>query len=73
GLVTRDKLSNPSNYAVVTISEGARLIDGDVIEYGETDAYGHRKLGGVGQITADLIKRLTGQNVLYQQLGYMMR
>ena len=73
GLVMRDKLSNPSNYAVVTISEGARMIDGDVIEYGESDAYGHRKLGGVGQITADLIKRLTGQNVLYQQLGYMMR
>ena len=73
GLVTGDKLSNPSNYAVVTISEGARMIDGDVVEYGDSDAYGHRKLGGVGQVTADLIKRLTGENVLYQQLGYMMR
>lgn len=73
GLLAHDKLTNPSNYAVVTISEGARMIDGDVIEFGEADAYGHRKLGGVGQLTADLVKRLTGQNVLYQQLGYLMR
>lgn len=73
GLVAHDKFSNPSNYAVVTISEGARLVDGEVIESGEADAYGHRKLGGVGQLTADMIKRLTGQNVLYQQLGYLMR
>jgi 6-phosphofructokinase 1 len=72
-LLMSDKMANPSGYAVVTISEGARMIGGDIIQVGEPDAYGHRKLGGIGQITADLIKRLTGHNTLYQQLAYLMR
>ena len=45
----------------------------DVIETGEEDAYGHRKLGGVGLLMSDEIKRLTGQDIIYQQLAYMMR
>lgn len=68
-----DKRNNPSNYALVTISEGAIMEGGEVIETGEADAYGHRKLGGVGMITAEEIKRITGQNIMYQQLGYLMR
>ncbi len=68
-----DKRNNASNYAIMTISEGAIMEGGEVIESGEADAYGHRKLGGVGEITADAIKKLTGQNIMYQQLGYLMR
>ncbi|MGQ9492003.1 MAG: 6-phosphofructokinase [Anaerolineae bacterium] len=68
-----DKRANPSNYAIMTISEGATIIGGTTVEWGEADAYGHRKLGGIGQITADLIKKYTGENMIYQQLGYMMR
>jgi ATP-dependent phosphofructokinase / diphosphate-dependent phosphofructokinase len=72
-MLLEDKRNNPSNYAIVTISEGAIMEGGDVIESGEADAYGHRKLGGVGEITAEQIKKLTGQNIIYQQLGYLMR
>src|SRR5512139_2501704 len=72
-LLVEDKHSNPSNYAVMTISEGATMIGGDIVETGEADAYGHRKLGGVGQLTGDLIKKITGENIIYQQLGYLMR
>jgi 6-phosphofructokinase len=68
-----DKRNNPSNYAIVTISEGGIMEGGEVIETGEEDAYGHRKLGGVGELAAEQIKKLTGQNVMYQQLGYLMR
>ncbi len=68
-----DKRGKPSNYAMVTISEGAILEGGEVIESGEADAYGHRKLGGVGVVLSEEVKRLTGQNIMYQQLGYMMR
>ena len=57
----------------MTISEGATVIGGDIIETGEADAYGHRKLGGVGQLTSDMIKKITGENTIYQQLGYLMR
>ncbi len=71
--IMRDKRDNPSNYAMLTISEGARMIDGDIIESGDADAYGHRKLGGIGQLTGSALKKLTGQEVLNQQIAYMMR
>ena len=72
-LVMKDKNENPSNYAMVTISEGAHMVGGKVVEFGEADAYGHRKLGGIGQITGEALKKLTGQNIIYQQLSYLMR
>lgn len=72
-LVMADKRGNPSNYAMVTISEGAHMIGEMTVEYGEADAYGHRKLGGIGEITAEAIKKLTGQNIIYQRLSYLMR
>ena len=68
-----DKRSNPSNYAIMTVSEGAKFEGGDVVEYGDTDMFGHRKLGGIGLLFAGEIKRLTGEEVLYQQLAYLMR
>lgn len=68
-----DKRNNPSNYAILTVSEGATLEGGEVIESGEADAYGHRKLGGVGEILSEELKKKTGQHVMYQQLGYLMR
>jgi 6-phosphofructokinase 1 len=68
-----DKRSNPSNYAMVTISEGAIMEGGDVIETGEADAYGHRKLGGVGEMMSAEIKKRTGQDIMYQQVAYLMR
>lgn len=72
-LIAEDQDANPSKYAIMTISEGATPIGGDVMEYGEEDAYGHRKLGGVGEWTAEKIKEITGREVTYQHLGYMMR
>ncbi len=71
--LAEDKRNNSSNYAIMTISEGAIMEGGEIIETGEADAYGHRKLGGVGEMAAAEIKRLTGQNIMYQQLGYLMR
>ncbi len=72
-LVMKDKKANPSNYAMVTISEGAHMVGGKVVEFGETDAYGHRKLGGIGEITGEALKKITGQNIINQRLSYLMR
>jgi 6-phosphofructokinase len=73
GLIMEDKQANPSNYAMLTISEGARMVSGEVLLSGEADAYGHRKLGGIGMQTGEVLKKLTGQNIIYQQLSYLMR
>jgi len=68
-----DKRSNPSNYAIMTISEGAQMVGGNVVEYGQEDAYGHKKLGGIGAITGEAIQKLTGAHTIYQQVAYLMR
>jgi ATP-dependent phosphofructokinase / diphosphate-dependent phosphofructokinase len=68
-----DQRANPSTYAMMTISEGAAMIGGDLVLTGEEDAYGHRKLGGIGQRTGEQLKEVTGQGIIYQQLGYLMR
>jgi 6-phosphofructokinase 1 len=72
-LLASDQRSNPSNYAIVAIGEGAFPRGGAPIEAGTEDAYGHRKLGGVGRFLGESLSRLTGDDILYQQVGYLMR
>ncbi|HSK08539.1 MAG TPA: 6-phosphofructokinase [Vicinamibacterales bacterium] len=72
-LLVEDRGRNPSNYALLTISEGAHPKDGGVLESGEEDAYGHRKLGGIGYLVAQEIKKRSGINIMYEQLAYIMR
>ena len=72
-LLVEDKRVNPSNYAMVTISEGARLLGGDMVLSGSADAYGHRKLGGIGVQTGELLKEKTGEGIIFQQVAYLMR
>jgi len=72
-LVTEDRRNNPSNYAIVVVSEGASMIGGDVMEGGPEDAFGHKKLGGIGQATGAALKKLTGVDIVQQQLAYLMR
>jgi ATP-dependent phosphofructokinase / diphosphate-dependent phosphofructokinase len=72
-LLMADRASNPSNYAIVTVSEGATIEGGEMHLRGEADAYGHRKLGGIGQQLAEELKALTGVGMVEQTLGYLMR
>jgi 6-phosphofructokinase 1 len=72
-LVMKDKGANPKNYAMVTISEGAKMSGGEMVLSGSSDAYGHRRLGGIGEETGALLKEITGQNILNQRLSYLMR
>lgn len=72
-LLMEDKRNNTSNYAIMTISEGAQMIAGKIVEYGQEDPYGHKKLGGIGAITSEVLQNLTGMKTIYQQLAYLMR
>ncbi len=72
-LILHDKKLNPSNYAMLTVSEGARPIEGEIMESGEADAYGHKKLGGIGQLVGDMLTKETGERIIYQQVAYLMR
>ncbi|HUG85412.1 MAG TPA: 6-phosphofructokinase [Euzebya sp.] len=72
-LLMKDKHDNPSGYAMVTISEGAHLEEGSMHLSGEEDAYGHRKLGGIGETTGELLRQHTGEGIIAQTVGYLMR
>jgi 6-phosphofructokinase 1 len=73
GLLMADKHANPSGYAMMTISEGATMIGGEMVRGGIEDPYGHQKLGGIGAITGETLKEITGEGIIHQQIGYLMR
>jgi ATP-dependent phosphofructokinase / diphosphate-dependent phosphofructokinase len=68
-----DRRRNPSNYALVTVSEGAQPKGGVIHESGEEDAYGHKKLGGIGYWVSQEIRKRGSVNIMYEQLAYIMR
>jgi ATP-dependent phosphofructokinase / diphosphate-dependent phosphofructokinase len=80
-LLVADRRKNPSRYSIVLISEGAMFEGGDMVFEGEaTDAYGHKKLGGIGEIVGEKIKDLSAKfnkgkkiDVIIQKLGYLVR
>jgi len=73
GLLMQDKRANPSHYAMMTISEGAHEIGKEVIQTGVSDPYGHKKLGGIGAVTAEKLERMTGVKTMCQEVAYLMR
>ncbi len=80
-LLVEDRNHNPSRYSVVLISEGAMYKGGEMIfESDEKDAYGHAKLGGIGDLVSREIKDRTAKynkgktiNIINQKLGYLVR
>lgn len=72
-LLLEDKRNNPSRYSLVVASEGAMWTGGQLAEYGEADAYGHRKKVDVGHALAQEIKQLTGEDTMSSDLTYDLR
>ncbi|MGA2370580.1 MAG: 6-phosphofructokinase [Candidatus Korobacteraceae bacterium] len=80
-LLIFDRNKNPSKYSVVLVSEGAMFEGGDMIFEREVkDAFGHKKLGGIGNVISERIKELSARfnggkalDVMTQSLGYLVR
>ena len=80
-LLVKDRKANPSNYSVLLISEGAMYEGGEMVFTDRTtDAYGHAKLGGIGDLVSAQIKDISPKfnngkpvDVVNQKLGYMVR
>ena len=73
GLLVNEKRENPSNYALVVLSEGARWHGYAVEEYGLPDANGRRKKASVAESLSDEIKRRTGEETIVSDLTYDLR
>ena len=72
-ILLNDKRNNPSNYALIILSEGAEWQGYTVKEYGEADAFGHRKKMSVAEDLSDEIKRATGEDTVVSDLSYDLR
>jgi 6-phosphofructokinase 1 len=72
-LLVKDKRNNPSNYALVILSEGAEWEGYTVQEYGEADAFGHRKKMSVAEDLSNEIKATTGEETIVSDLTYDLR
>ena len=80
-LLVSDRRKNPSRYAVVLVSEGAMFQGGHVMfERETTDAFGHKKLGGIGDLVSERLKELSPRynngktiDIINQKLGYLVR
>jgi 6-phosphofructokinase 1 len=80
-LLSGDRRMNPSRYAVVLVAEGAQFHGGEMsIKDRATDAYGHKKLGGIGDMVSEKLKELSPRfndgkrvNTISQGLGYLVR
>jgi ATP-dependent phosphofructokinase / diphosphate-dependent phosphofructokinase len=72
-LLMEDKRANPSNYALVVLSEGAKWEGYELHEYGKPDAYGHRKKANVAESLADEIRQRTGEETIVSDLTYDLR
>jgi len=72
-LLVEDKKTNPSNYSLVILSEGAQWEGYEIREYGEADAFGHRKKANVGEDLSDEIKKAAGEETVVSDLTYELR
>ncbi len=80
-LMCYDRDRNPSNYSMLMVSEGAMFEGGEMVfQDATTDAYGHKKLGGIGDLVAEELKKRSSKfnngrkvNIINQKLGYLVR
>lgn len=80
-LLMLDRKYNPSHYSVVLVSEGAMFEGGEMVFQDKTtDAFGHAKLGGIGDLVSENLKDFTAKynngrsvDTVNQKLGYMVR
>jgi 6-phosphofructokinase 1 len=72
-ILLEDKRNNPSRYAFVIASEGAVWRGRDVAEYGEADAYGHKKKVDIGHALGEEIRQRTGEETMVSDLTYGLR
>jgi ATP-dependent phosphofructokinase / diphosphate-dependent phosphofructokinase len=72
-LLMTDKKNNPSNYSLVILSEGAQWNGYQTKEYGEPDAFGHRKKFSVAEAFSDEIINRTAAETVVSDLTYDLR
>ena len=80
-ILSEERMLNPSRYSILLVSEGATFHGQDMVYLGhEEDMYGHKKLGGIGDLLSEKLKELSPQfnngrriNTISQRLGYLVR
>ncbi len=72
-LLLADKRNNPSNYSLMVLSEGAEWEGHKMQEYGEPDAFGHRKKMSVAEDFSSELKQRFSEETVVSDLTYDLR
>src|SRR5437764_1394 len=72
-VLVNDKRSNPSRYSLVVLAEGASWKGRNIEEYGQADAYGHKKKVNIAEAFSDELKKRTGEDTVVRDLTYDIR
>jgi len=72
--VIKKRRERGKTFSIIVVAEGAKFKEGQIVVQEEKlDAFGHVRLGGVGQILCDLIEEKTGFETRVTVLGHIQR
>jgi 6-phosphofructokinase 1 len=71
--VLRRRHARGKLFSIVAVAEGAKFAGQDVVQEEKLDQFGHVRLGGIGQILAEMIEKKTGYETRVTVLGHIQR
>jgi len=72
--ILKNRKKRGKNFSIVVVAEGAKFKDDSlVIQEEKLDAFGHVRLGGIGQMLSERIEKLTGFETRVAVLGHIQR
>jgi 6-phosphofructokinase 1 len=70
----RKRTSRGRYFSIVVVAEGATPAEGTIVmQEGEKDAFGHVRLGGIGNVVAQELEARTGYETRVTALGHVQR
>jgi 6-phosphofructokinase 1 len=72
--IIKKRHARGKTFSIVVVAEGAQFKDGDMVtQEQKLDAFGHVRLGGIGENLASLIEKRTGFETRVSVLGHIQR
>jgi 6-phosphofructokinase len=72
-LLLEDKKTNPNNYAILTMSEAARIAPEKAPRYAHELSRMGTRVSGSGAMVTEILENLTGQRLIFQPLSLLLR
>jgi 6-phosphofructokinase 1 len=72
--IIKKRRERGKTFSIIVVAEGAKFKeDQNIAQEEKLDAFGHVRLGGIGQVLSDLIEERTGYETRVTVLGHIQR